>query len=131
MFYSPSPGTPFYRELEQSGQLKSESEFPWPDWHGQLGFSWRHPNFANGEETSYILQAFQRDFEVNGPSVLRTYARFCRADRGTNSTQTGEYVDGSHESLVDWASKVWLRQPPHEGVLPRSPGAVCQDVSAA
>jgi radical SAM superfamily enzyme YgiQ (UPF0313 family) len=72
MFYSPSPGTPFYHELEQSGQLKDESEFPWPDWHGQLGFSWRHPNFHNGEETKYILQAFRRDFDVNGPSVLRS-----------------------------------------------------------
>ena len=72
MFYSPSPGTPFYRELEQRGQLKEEPEFPWPDWHGQLGFSWQHPNFSNGEETKFIVQAFQRDFEVNGPSVLRT-----------------------------------------------------------
>ena len=72
MFYSPSPGTPFYREMEQRGQLKDESEFPWPDWHGQLGFSWRHPNFGSGEETKFIEQAFQRDLEVNGPSVLRT-----------------------------------------------------------
>jgi radical SAM superfamily enzyme YgiQ (UPF0313 family) len=72
MFYSPSPGTPFYRQLEQRGQLKDESEFPWPDWHGQLGFSWRHPNFGSGEESKYIVQAFQRDFEVNGPSVLRS-----------------------------------------------------------
>lgn len=72
MFYSPSPGTPFYRELELRGQLKSESEFPWPEWHGQLGFSWRHPNFHDGEEREFILKAFQRDFDVNGPSVLRT-----------------------------------------------------------
>lgn len=71
MFYSPSPGTPFYRDLERRGQLKSEAEFPWPEWHGQLGFSWRHPNFRDGEEREFILKAFQRDFEVNGPSVLR------------------------------------------------------------
>ncbi len=72
MFYSPSPGTPFFHKLAQQGQLKTESEFPWPEWHGQLGFSWRHPNFRDGEETQFILKAFQRDFEVNGPSVLRT-----------------------------------------------------------
>jgi radical SAM superfamily enzyme YgiQ (UPF0313 family) len=71
MFYSPSPGTPFYREMERKGQLKDEAEFPWPDWHGQLGFSWRHPNFASGEETKFIEQAFHRDLDVNGPSVLR------------------------------------------------------------
>jgi radical SAM superfamily enzyme YgiQ (UPF0313 family) len=72
MFYSPSPGTPFFHDLERRGQLKEESEFPWPDWHGQKGFSWRHPNFESGEETKYIVQAFQRDLDVNGPSVLRT-----------------------------------------------------------
>jgi hypothetical protein len=72
MFYSPSPGTPFYRQMEERGQLKREVDFPWPDWHGQLGFSWHHPNFRPGEETKYILQAFHRDFDVNGPSVLRT-----------------------------------------------------------
>jgi hypothetical protein len=72
MFYSPSPGTPFFRDLQRRGLLKDESEFPWPDWHGQLGFSWRHPNFKDGEETKYILQAFQRDLDANGPSVLRT-----------------------------------------------------------
>ncbi len=72
MFYSPSPGTPFYQQMEERGQLKSEAEFPWPNWHGQLGFSWYHPNFRPGEETKYLLQAFHRDLEVNGPSVLRT-----------------------------------------------------------
>lgn len=72
MFYSPSPGTPFYRDLQRRGVLKEESEFPWPDWHGQLGFCWRHPNFHDGEEREYLLQAFRNDFETNGPSVLRT-----------------------------------------------------------
>ena len=72
MVYSPSPGTPLYNELAARGQLKTEEEFPWPDWHGQLGFSWRHPQIRNGQETEYLLRAFRRDFEVNGPSILRT-----------------------------------------------------------
>jgi hypothetical protein len=72
MLYSPSPGTPLYRELDSRGQVKSEEEFPWPDWHGQLAFSWRHPQIKDGQETEFLLRAFQRDFEVNGPSVVRT-----------------------------------------------------------
>ena len=71
MLYSPSPGTPFYHELAARGQLKDEEEFPWPDWHGQLAFSWRHPGIKDGQETEYIVRAFQRDLEVNGPSILR------------------------------------------------------------
>jgi hypothetical protein len=72
MLYSPSPGTPFFHELAAAGRLKTEEEFPWPNWHGQLGFSWRHPQIRDGQETEYIVRAFTRDFEVNGPSIVRT-----------------------------------------------------------
>ena len=71
MLYSPSPGTPFYHDLEDRGLLKDEEEFPWADWHGQRAFSWRHPHIKDGQETEFIVRAFSRDFEVNGPSVLR------------------------------------------------------------
>jgi len=71
MLYSPSPGTPFYHDLKDRGLLKDEEEFPWCDWHGQRAFSWRHPQIKDGQETEFIVQAFRRDFEVNGPSVLR------------------------------------------------------------
>src|SRR6185369_10886124 len=29
------------------------------------------PHFKDGQEGVYLLQAFQRDFELNGPSLLR------------------------------------------------------------
>jgi hypothetical protein len=71
MLYSPSPGTAFYDKLSAQGLLKSEAEFPWADWHGQHAFSWRHPSIQDGQETDFIVRAFDRDFAVNGPSVLR------------------------------------------------------------
>lgn len=71
MLYSPSPGSPFFHLLRDQGLLKSEREFPWPDWHGQKAFSWRHPAIREGQESEYILRAFHRDLETNGPSVLR------------------------------------------------------------
>jgi len=122
MFYSPSPGTPFYRKLEARGLLKTESEFPWPEWHGQLGFSWRHPNFGDGEETPFILKAFHRDFDVNGPSVLRAVRtllqgrrrykdhpdrrirrRFARDSRGL----------GKQGAAAAAAAKEYYREHPH------------------
>ncbi len=71
MLYSPSPGTPFFHELAARGQLKSQQQFPWSDWHGQKAFSWHHPWIRDGQETDYIIRAFERDLEANGPSVLR------------------------------------------------------------
>ena len=54
-----------------AGQLKSQQQFPWSDWHGQKAFSWHHPWIRDGQETDYIVRAFERDLEANGPSVLR------------------------------------------------------------
>ena len=56
---------------QREGNLLPEAQFPFADAHGQYRFNYRHPHFDNGEEESYLLDAFRRDFEVNGPSLLR------------------------------------------------------------
>ncbi len=71
MLYTPVPGTPLYAEHRANGTLLSAEECPDADTHGQLRFNYRHPRIRNGEETEYLLRAFRRDFEVNGPSVAR------------------------------------------------------------
>ncbi|HLO26684.1 MAG TPA: hypothetical protein VK187_11255, partial [Geobacteraceae bacterium] len=71
MLYTPIPGTPLHERHKREGTLLSESEFPYADAHGQYRFNYRHPHFADGEEGNYLLDAFRRDFEANGPSLLR------------------------------------------------------------
>jgi len=71
MLYTPIPGTPLHEKHQLEGNLLPESEFPVADSHGQYRFNYRHPHFRNGEEGTYLLDAFRRDFEVNGPSLLR------------------------------------------------------------
>jgi radical SAM superfamily enzyme YgiQ (UPF0313 family) len=71
MLYTPVPGTPLYAEHRANGTLLSAEECPDADTHGQLRFNYRHPRIKSGEETEYLLRAFRRDFEVNGPSVTR------------------------------------------------------------
>jgi len=71
MLYTPIPGTPLHEKHRQEGTLLPESEFPVADAHGQYRFNYRHPHFRNGEEGKYLLEAFRRDFEANGPSLLR------------------------------------------------------------
>jgi hypothetical protein len=51
--------------------MKDESQYDISDIHGQSIFNYRHPHIRDGLETELILRAFQRDFEVNGPSVVR------------------------------------------------------------
>ena len=71
MLYTPIPGTPLYAECEAAGTLLGPAETSVPDIHGQLRFNYRHPHIKEGAETEFLLRAFQRDFEVNGPSVVR------------------------------------------------------------
>jgi len=49
----------------------AESEFPLADSHGQYRFNYRHQHIPKGREERFLLKAFQRDFEVNGPSLAR------------------------------------------------------------
>jgi radical SAM superfamily enzyme YgiQ (UPF0313 family) len=71
MLYTPIPGTALFAELESKNSLKNPVDVSIADIHGQLVFNYRHPHIPDGEETKYLLRAFQRDFEVNGPSVVR------------------------------------------------------------
>jgi radical SAM superfamily enzyme YgiQ (UPF0313 family) len=71
MLYTPNPGTPLYEEHRQQGTLYDETEFPLADAHGQYRFRYRHPHIQDGREEQFLLDAFTRDFEVNGPSLFR------------------------------------------------------------
>lgn len=71
MLYTPIPGTPLYEKHQKEGSLLPESRFPVADAHGQFRFNFRHPHFSNGEEEKFLLDAFRRDLNVNGPSLLR------------------------------------------------------------
>jgi len=65
-------GTPLYEELSAKGLMMDESEIPLPDMHGQYKFNFRHANIRDGQEEEFLVRAFDRDFAVNGPSVVRT-----------------------------------------------------------
>ena len=71
MLYTPIPGTPLFAEHLAKRDLKSLAEMSIADIHGQFVFNYKHPHIPDGQETDFLLRAFQRDFEVNGPSVVR------------------------------------------------------------
>ncbi len=71
MLYMPNPGTPLYEEYRQKGIILGETEFSPADTHGQYRFSYRHNHIHNNQEQDFLLKAFQKDFEINGPSLAR------------------------------------------------------------
>jgi len=71
MLYTPLPGTQLYAHHRACGTLFPESEFPAADAHGQYRFNYRHQHIHDGNEEQFLLNAFRRDFEINGPSLAR------------------------------------------------------------
>jgi hypothetical protein len=72
MLYTPVPGTPLYREVESEGRLLDGVDLA--DIHGQFKFNFRHAAISRNESKAFLERAFQRDFEVNGPSLYRLMA---------------------------------------------------------
>jgi radical SAM superfamily enzyme YgiQ (UPF0313 family) len=68
MLYTPVPGTPLYREMEDQGRLL---DVDLADIHGQLAFSFEHASISRDQSREFLAGAFQRDFERNGPSLFR------------------------------------------------------------
>jgi len=71
MLYTPNPGTPLHQQHREAGTLLPESEMPPADSHGQYRFNYRHPHIHDGREEQFLLEAFRRDFDLNGPSLYR------------------------------------------------------------
>ncbi len=71
MLYTANQGTPLYRELQKKGTLLPPNEFKISDSHGQFRFNHRHPHIPTGKEETLLVEAFERDFKVNGPSLAR------------------------------------------------------------
>jgi hypothetical protein len=71
MLYTPLPGTPLHEELSAQRRMLHEGACDLPEIHGQDRFNFEHPHIKDGRETEFLLRAFRRDLEVNGPSVVR------------------------------------------------------------
>ena len=121
MLYTPLPGTPLHAEHEAKGTMLDASECSEADAHGQSRFNYRHPHITDGKETEYLLRAFQRDFEVNGPSVLRLVETRLRGwrrykdhpDRRVRRRYAGQARELSVTMAAGlWAGRRWFRDNP-------------------
>ena len=121
MLYTPIPGTPLHAELSAQGRMKDESECHPCDVHGQLIFNYRHSHIHDGLEEEMMVRAFQRDFEVNGPSIARivrtTLAGWKRYKNYPDPRIRRRFAWENQElpttfSAVIWAMKRYYRKNP-------------------
>lgn len=70
MLYTPVPGTPLYKEMEEK-QLLLLLDVDLADIHGQDKFNFQHAAISREASNDFLEAAFRRDFERNGPSLYR------------------------------------------------------------
>ncbi len=118
MLYTPNPGTPLYEKHRKEGSLLPEAEMPPADSHGQYRFNYRHPRIHDGLEEQFLLDAFHRDFDVNGPSLyrlIRTMLEGWKAHGRHPDRRIRERYEWDAAPLQSayagavWAMKIWYR----------------------
>jgi len=111
MLYTPNPGTPLYEEHKRAGTILPESEFSPADAHGQFRFNYRHRYIHNGQEERFLLEAFQRDFEVNGPSLARLIKTVLAGWKKYKDTPDrrirNRFANEARQLRSDFAGAVW------------------------
>lgn len=121
MLYTPIPGTPLHAELLAKGVMKNESEYHLSDIHGQLVLNYRHPHLNDQQTAEFMVRAFDRDFQQNGPSTVRivrtTLAGWRRHKHHPDPRVRARYVWEVRElattfSAVVGAAKLYYRQNP-------------------
>lgn len=121
MLYTPVAGTPLFHEHRANGTLLDPDCEETSDIHGQLRFAHKHPHIPPGMETEFLLQAFQQDFEINGPSVIRMVRATLRGwNRHSNHPierirrrirREGALLRFQYPAVV-WAARAWYRDNP-------------------
>lgn len=118
MLYTPIPGTPLHARHHADGTLLNEREVDLADTHGQHRFNFRHKHIKDGQETEFLLRAFRRDFEVNGPSIVRlarTTLLGWRRHKNHPDRVVRERVAWESRDLAMtfsgalWAARAWFR----------------------
>lgn len=134
MLYTPVAGTPLHADLSAEGRMKHESEFHPGDIHGQYIFNYRHPHITNGQEADFMVRAFQRDFQVNGPSLVRiartTLAGWKRYKNHPDPRIRRRFVREARDLAIRDAAVVWaaLKYQDHDPQLRAKMAAILDEL---
>lgn len=69
MQLGPIPGTKLYEDYLKEGKLLLD--IPYEEQHGQDKIWFKHPSFTLDESKTFLVKAFQKEYEVNGASFVR------------------------------------------------------------
>jgi radical SAM superfamily enzyme YgiQ (UPF0313 family) len=118
MLYTALPGTPLYRDRIEKGVLFSRDQMALADIHGQYRFNFKHPHLSSHDESRLLIEAFERDFKANGPSLgrfIHTALQSWRLHKDHVSSRVRKRLEREVSELSHsfgaalWAIKKWYR----------------------
>jgi radical SAM superfamily enzyme YgiQ (UPF0313 family) len=112
MLYTPIPGTPLYRQMQEEGRLLDGIDLA--DIHGQHKFNFRHPAISREDSKRFLDWAFLRDYELNGPSLYRiceTMLMGWRRYKNCSDARVRARFDFEAQPLKTWYSAaLWVME---------------------
>jgi len=69
MLFIPMPVTRLYEEKKAQGLI--DFDLPYEEWHGQKYINWRHPHLSRDELYFWLEEAFKREYDRLGASIIR------------------------------------------------------------
>jgi len=122
MLYTAVAGTPLHAEYRDRGSLLGEDQIDLADTHGQLRFNFKHPHITGGQENEFLLRAFRRDFELNGPSIVRIVrtmlAGWRRYKNYTDARVRRRFRWEARDLTVSCSATLWAAQRWYRGNKP-------------
>lgn len=119
MLYTANHGTPLHAQLKRNGSLLPPEECKVSDSHGQYRFNHRHPHIPAGDEEWLLIKAFEQDFKINGPSLLRLIRTILKGWQRYRS-HPDKRIQSRYQNEVKplrtmyagavWAMKKWYRE---------------------
>lgn len=112
MLYTPIPGTPLHAQMENEGRMLNGTDLA--DIHGQFKFNFEHEHIARDDSKSWLDLAFQRDYEVNGPSLYRmmrtTYEGWTRYGQDSNARVRARVAAEADNLKRGYGAALWAME---------------------
>ncbi|HOO57369.1 MAG TPA: radical SAM protein [bacterium] len=97
MQLGPSPISKLYTDYKEEGKLLED--MPYEEWHGQKRINFRHPEFTQDESEEYLVNAFRKEYETLGPSILRSAETMVRGLDSPFLTENSAFMNKRYLGL--------------------------------
>ena len=116
MQLGPLPQTKLYLDYKEKGMLRED--IPYEEWHGQHRLWFDHPNFTPEESETILRDAFRKEFEVLGPSILRTGETLINSLSSPILKNGDAYMQQRYQDQVKKCKSYYLALTPLQWLMP-------------